>query len=82
MSNLSLEHFQVLKKLYRYFLGVRLVFKYTEILEICIVLGVLLGGDIYLDIYSDLDWDKDKNNYYFIIDYFFEIADGVISWIF
>ena len=79
MSNLSLEYFQALKKLYKYLLGVRLVFKYTEVPGARIISGILLGGDIYLNIYSDSDWGKDKDNCCSIINYFFEIADKTIS---
>ena len=71
-----------MKKLYRYLLEIKLIFKYIGILEICIILGVLLGGDIYLNIYSNLNWGGDEDNYYFIIDYFFEIVNKVISWAF
>ena len=55
MSNLSLKHFQILKKLYRYLLKIKLVFKYTEISEIYIISGILSGSNIYLDIYSNSD---------------------------
>ena len=79
MSNPSLEHFQVLKKLYRYLLGTRLALKYIGILEIYIILGISLDNDIYLNTYNNLDWDRDKDNYYFIISYFFKIADKIIS---
>ena len=74
-----MEYFQILKKLYRYLLGVRLILKYIEISEIYIVLGVSLDNNIYLNTYSNLDWGENKNNYYFIINYFFKIAGGVIS---
>ena len=79
ISNLFLEYFQMLKKLYKYFLGIRLIFKYIEILGIYIILGVLLGDDIYFNIYNNLNWDEDEDNCYFIINYFFKIAGGVIS---
>ena len=55
MNNLFLEYFQILKKLYRYFLRVKLVFKYIRILGVYIILGILLGNNIYLNIYSDLN---------------------------
>ena len=78
INNLSLKYFQALKKLYRYFLGVRLAFKYIKILEIYIILGILLDNNIYLNIYNNLDWGGNKDNYYSIINYFFEIAGGTI----
>ena len=81
ISNSSSEYFQTLKKLYKYFLGIKLIFKYIGVLEIYIILGMLLGGDIYLNIYSDLDWGKDKNNCCFIINYFFKIIGRVIFWV-
>ena len=74
-----MEYFQALKKLYKYFLGVKLIFKYIGILEIYIILGILLDNNIYLNIYSDLDWGRNKDNYYFIINYFFKIIDKIIS---
>ena len=58
---------------------IRLTLKYIGILGICIISGILLGGNIYLNIYSNLDWGGDEDNYYFIIGYFFEIAGGAIS---
>ena len=82
MSNLFLKYFQILKKLYRYFLGIKLIFKYIKILEVYIILGILLNNNIYFNIYNNLDWGEDKNNYYFIINYFFKIAGKTISWIF
>ena len=79
INNPSLKYFQILKKLYKYFLRTRLTLKYIGIPKIYIILGVLLDNDIYLNIYSDLDWDKNKDNYYSIINYFFKIAGKVIS---
>ena len=79
INNLFLKHFQALKKLYRYLLGARLALKYIEISEICIVSGISLDNNIYLNTYNNSDWDKDENNYYSIISYFFKIADKVIS---
>ena len=79
INNLSLEYFQVLKKLYRYFLGAKLIFKYIKILKIYIILGILLDSNIYLNIYNNLNWGGNKDNYYSIIDYFFKIADKAIS---
>ena len=80
ISNPSLEHFQALKKLHRYLLGARLAFKYTGIPGAHIISGVLLGGDICLNAYSDLDWGGDKDNRHSTTGYFFEIAGGAISW--
>ena len=60
-------------------MGVKLVFKYTEILKIYIILEILPGNNIYLNIYNNLDWGGDENNYYFITNYFFKIIDGAIS---
>ena len=74
-----MEYFQALKKLYKYFLKVKLIFKYTGVSEIYIILRILSGDNIYLNIYNNLDWDKNKNNYYSIINYFFKIADKAIS---
>ena len=81
ISNLFLEHFQILKKLYKYFLGARLVLKYIGILGVYIILGILLNGDIYLNTYSNLDWGRDEDNCCSIINYFFEIIGRVIFWI-
>ena len=78
ISNLFLEYFQILKKLYRYLLRIKLILKYIRILEIYIILGILLNNNIYFNTYNNLDWGEDKNNYYFIINYFFEIAGGII----
>ena len=79
INNLSLENFQVLKKLHRYLLGIRLILKYTGILGAHIVSGVLLGDDICLNTYNNLDWGGDEDNHHSIIDYFFEIVGGAIS---
>ena len=76
-----MEYFQILKKLYKYFLKIRLILKYTEILKVYIILRILSDNNIYLNIYSNLNWDKDKDNYYFIINYFFKIVNRVISWV-
>ena len=80
MSNPSSEHFQALKKLYRYLLGARLALKYTGVPGARIVSGVSPGGDIYLDTYSDSDWGGDEDNRRSTTGYFFEIAGGAISW--
>ena len=64
--------------MYKYFLGVRLVLKYIKVLGVYIILEILLGDNIYLNIYNNLDWGGDKNNCYFIINYFFKIVGGVI----
>ena len=79
INNLFLKHFQTLKKLYKYFLGVKLILKYIGISEVCIISGISPNNNIYLNIYNDLDWDKDENNYYFMINYFFKIANRIIS---
>ena len=79
INNLFLKYFQTLKKLYRYLLKTKLIFKYIGISEIYIILKILSDGNIYLNIYNNLDWDKNKNNYYSITDYFFKIVGGVIS---
>ena len=71
-----------MKKLYRYFLRVKLTLKYIEVLGVYIVSEILLGGDIYLNTYNNLDWGGDKDNYCFIIGYFFEIVGGAIFWVF
>ena len=78
INNPSLKYFQILKKLYKYFLKTKLIFKYIGILKIYIILGILLDNDIYLNIYNNLDWGGDKNNYYFIINYFFKIVSRAI----
>ena len=59
-------------------MGIKLIFKYIEVLKIYIILEILLGGDIYLNTYNNSDWDRDKDNYYFIINYFFKIAGRAI----
>ena len=79
INNLSLEYFQILKKLYKYLLEVRLILKYIKIPKIYIILGILLNNNIYLNIYNNLNWGEDEDNYHFIINYFFKIIDGVIS---
>ena len=56
----------------------RLAFKDIKILKIYIILGVSLNSNIYLNIYSNLDWGGNKDNYYFIINYFFEIINKAI----
>ena len=60
-------------------MGVRLALKYIEILEIYIILEILLDSNIYLNIYSDLDWGGDEDNYYSTTNYFFKIANKAIS---
>ena len=55
ISNLSLKHFQALKKLYKYFLRAKLTFKYTGIPGAHIILGILLDNNIYLNTYNNLD---------------------------
>ena len=67
-----------MKKLYKYLLEIKLIFKYIGVLGVCIILGILLDNNIYLNTYNNLNWDRDKDNYYFIINYFFEIAGGAI----
>ena len=79
ISNPSLEHFQTLKKLYRYLLGTRLILKYIKVLRARIISGILLDNDIYLDTYSDSNWGRDENNCYSMTNYFFKIAGGAIS---
>ena len=74
-----MEYFQALKKLYRYLLEVRLIFKYIEIPKIYIILEILLDNNIYLNTYNNLDWGGDEDNYYSTINYFFEIAGRAIS---
>ena len=74
-----MEYFQVLKKLYRYLLRIRLTLKYIGIPGVYIISGISPDNDIYLNTYSDSDWGGDKNNYYSIINYFFKIAGGAIS---
>ena len=74
-----MEHFQILKKLYKYLLGVKLIFKYIKVPGAYIILKILLDSNIYLNIYNNLNWDRDKDNHYSIINYFFKIAGGVIS---
>ena len=78
ISNPSLEHFQALKKLHKYLLGIRLILKYTGILRAYIVSGMLLGGDIYLNAYNNSDWGRNKDNCHSTTNYFFEIADEAI----
>ena len=79
INNLSLKYFQTLKKLYKYLLETRLTLKYTEVPGVYIILKILLDNNIYLNTYSDLNWGGDKDNYYSIINYFFEIAGRIIS---
>ena len=79
ISNPSLKHFQALKKLYKYLLEAKLALKYIGILEIYIISEISPNSNIYLNTYNDLDWGKDKNNYYSIINYFFKIAGEAIS---
>ena len=74
-----MKYFQVLKKLYRYFLGAKLIFKYIEVLGVYIILRILSDNNIYLNIYNNLDWGGDKDNYYSMINYFFKIVGGAIS---
>ena len=80
MSNPSSEHFQTLKKLYRYLLGTKLALKYTGVPEARIISGISPGGNIYLNTYNNSDWGGDKDNHRSTTGYFFEIADGAISW--
>ena len=49
---------------------VKLIFKYIGILEIYIISEILLDNNIYLNIYNNLNWGGDENNYYSIIGYF------------
>ena len=79
MSNPSSEHFQALKKLYKYLLRARLALKYTGVPGARIISEVLLGGDICLNTYSDSDWGGDEDNRHSTTNYFFEIASGAIS---
>ena len=59
-------------------MGIRLVLKYIEVPEVYIISEILLNNNIYLDIYNNLDWGRDEDNYYSTTDYFFEIVGGVI----
>ena len=55
MSNLFLKYFQTLKKLYKYLLRTKLIFKYIEIPEIYIISKISLDNNIYLNIYNNLN---------------------------
>ena len=79
INNPSLKHFQILKKLYKYLLEARLILKYIKVPEIYIISEILSDNNIYLNIYSNSDWGKDKNNCYSIINYFFKIVNKAIS---
>ena len=81
MSNLFSKHFQTLKKLYKYFLKIKLTLKYIGVSEAHIILEILLNDNIYLNIYNNSDWNRNKNNHHFIINYFFKITNRVISWV-
>ena len=55
INNLSSEYFQILKKLYKYFLEIKLAFKYIGIPGTHIISRILPDSNIYLNIYNNLD---------------------------